>query len=508
MVQLRVAVAKALKAQLTTTGQWRELSVLTGTEGSHFFASGLVFHALDFGGDQLDEVIHEVVPLLLGSREETQPDGRAHLYLDNVVVLEAHLNLPTWLAQHEPDLYRHLYPAKAIGEQDTLTLDELLAAMDRTSANLERLQAIWDRAAPMLPTGPALGSDNEYEDLARAWKDLLSGLPRIDGWTITAPLPAMDEIGQAYLDYQEIGEPPVGVRDATEAPGRDLAEYRHRLNRARRRAARERIQELTTTVDTLLPQIIAAVPRTSKEKLDDARIAEVEAAIAEIERLMGDTAARRGRWSDLHRHLHFGQGHDWHDIYELDWPSVRPDIEAAGFSAADPLPVPDIDLGVAAARHPAGPASIGLDWARLTPDDFEHLLHDLLRALPGYQNVQLLMKANAADRGRDLSAERTIPDGAGGVRTERVIVQAKHWLSKSVPPEEITSALTRITLWEPPVIRGFIVATSGHFTPDAVAWVEKHNDIGRVPLVDLWAESRLATLLSERPWLVARYGLR
>jgi len=45
-------------------------------------------------------------------------------------------------------------------------------------------------------------------------------------------------------------------------------------------------------------------------------------------------------------------------------------------------------------------------------------------------------------------------------------------------------------LWEPPVIRGFVVATSGHFTPDAVAWVEKHNEVGKVPLIDLWAESR------------------
>jgi hypothetical protein len=144
----------------------------------------------------------------------------------------------------------------------------------------------------------------------------------------------------------------------------------------------------------------------------------------------------------------------------------------------------------------------------LDPDGFERLLHDLLRTLPGYQNVQLLMKANAADRGRDISAERVLHDGAGGVRTERVIVQAKHWLSKSVPPEEITSALTRITLWEPPVVRGFIVATSGHFTPDAVAWVERHNEAGKMPFVDLWPEPRLTTMLSELPWLVAEYGLR
>jgi hypothetical protein len=70
--------------------------------------------------------------------------------------------------------------------------------------------------------------------------------------------------------------------------------------------------------------------------------------VAEIERLMGDTAKRRGRWNDLHRHFRFGEGHDWHDIYEFDWPSVRADVEAAGFADTDPPPVPDIDLGEAA----------------------------------------------------------------------------------------------------------------------------------------------------------------
>jgi len=53
-----------------------------------------------------------------------------------------------------------------------------------------------------------------------------------------------------------------------------------------------------------------------------------------------------------------------------------------------------------------------------------------------------------------------------------------------------------------------IVATSGHFTPDAVAWAEKHNDAGTLPLIDLWSAPRLGTLLSERPWLAAEYGLR
>lgn len=391
---------------------------------------------------------------------------------------------------------------------EMLSLDKLLAVMDRAAANLERLQAVWERAGPMLPTGPSAGSTPEYEDLARTWDDLLRGLPKIDGWTITERLPDMHEIGTMYLEYAEIGEPPFRVMEASDAPDKALAEYRHRLNRARRRAVRDRMQELVTKVDALLPMLLADIPRDSLEHPEDARVPELEAAVAEIERLIGGTASRRGRWGDLHRHMHFGQGHDWHDIYELDWPTVKPDIEAAMFSEGDPLPVPDIDLGRVASQRPVGGASTTLSWNKLDPDGFERLLHDLLRNLPGYQNVQLLMKANAADRGRDISAERVLHDGAGGVRTERVIVQAKHWLSKSVPPEEITSALTRITLWEPPVVRGFIVATSGHFTSDAVAWVERHNEAGKVPFIDLWPEPRLTTMLSERPWLVAEYGLR
>jgi hypothetical protein len=390
-----------------------------------------------------------------------------------------------------------------------MDLDAVLAVMDRVSANLERLQAIWDRAYPMLPSGPAAGSTNEYDDLVRAWNDLLKGLPPIDGWTIMEPIPGMDEIGRLYVDYMEIGEPPVGVFDAKERPGKDLAEYRYRLSRARRRVIHDRLQELTATVENLLPQMLVDVARDDQERLNDVRVAEVVDAITEIERLMGDTATRKGRWSDLHRHTYFGQGHDWHDIQEFDWPSVKEDIEAAGLSESDPLPVPmGVDLGQLAASKPEGRASTAIDWAELTPDQFEHLLYDLIRVLPGYQNVQLLMKTNAADRSRDISSERVIKDGAGLVRTERVIIQAKHWLSQSVPPLEIERAVSHMPLWGTPVVRGLIVATSGSFTTDAVALHEIHNDQGKQPYIDLWSEARLSTLLSERPWLLAKYGLR
>jgi hypothetical protein len=389
-----------------------------------------------------------------------------------------------------------------------VNLDDLLQAMDRAAANLAKLDALWERASPMVPTGPSRGSPREYDDLRRSWSSLLPGLPPVDGWRVTVELPDADEIGQMYIDYLEIGEPAFPVMEAAEEPGRALDEYRFRLAQARRRAIRERLQELTFTINDLLPKILHDVPRSSREVITDSNAAHIADSVSEIERLLGDTTERRGRWGDLHRHLYFGQGHDWHDIAELDWPSVRADIEAASLSDADPLPVPDIDLGAAASAHPKGGVTTKLLWDAIDDDGFERLLFDLLRGLPNYQNVEWLMKTRAPDRGRDLSLERILLDGGGTTRTERVIVQAKHWTTKSVAPVDVATTLAALPMWEPPVIRAVIIATSGRFTADAVAVVDKHNTEGKMPFIELWPESRLEVLLAQRPDLAASHGLR
>lgn len=100
------------------------------------------------------------------------------------------------------------------------------------------------------------------------------------------------------------------------------------------------------------------------------------------------------------------------------------------------------------------------------------------------------------------------PDGAGGVRVERVVVQAKHWLSKSVATAEIAANVAQMDLVVPPKVRVLVVATSGTFTLDGIEWTEAHNNKGIAPHVELWPHSRLESLLAARPALAAAHGLR
>lgn len=398
-----------------------------------------------------------------------------------------------------------------------MELDSLLTTFDKVAVNLDKLDRVWERAKPFVPESPQFGSPAEYQTLSRAWDDLLPGLPPIDGWRITDGLPDVDSLGQMFLDYADIGKFPKQALAIAGQPEEDLSKYRHFLDRARRRAIASRLTMLTERITELIREVVSGLPTreawladlTSKRvRIDTPATSEINDSLEEIERLLGQTVERRGRWGDLRRHLRFGEAGDWLDISESDWPSVQWDIEAAKAGDTDPIPVPDIDLGAAGAADLTGGATTALNWSALNPDDFERLLFDLIRDLDGYQNVEWLMKTNAPDRGRDISLQRVVPDAAGTIRTDRVIVQAKHYTSKSVGPSDVQGALTTLPLWEPPVIRSLIIATSSRFSSDAVALAEKHNDLGNRPFIELWPDSRLETLLAQRPKLAITYGLR
>jgi hypothetical protein len=53
-----------------------------------------------------------------------------------------------------------------------------------------------------------------------------------------------------------------------------------------------------------------------------------------------------------------------------------------------------------------------------------------------------------------------------------------------------------------------IIATSGRFTADAVAIIEKQNQSDNALRIEMWTESHLESILAEKPALIAEFGLR
>ncbi len=392
-------------------------------------------------------------------------------------------------------------------------LDEALGEFDAAETTLRRLEAVWQRLAELVPEGIAFVGDSpegiEYEDLRRAFRELVDGLPGIDDWTISEFPWALDEIAQSRFDARDIGEVEAitSVEQGVGAPGDAIREYRFRFNRARRSLVRERAQELMSEIAVLLTELQERVERDN-EPIADVEWLKLVDRIREVERLMGSSMSRTGRWRDLTRHLAFAQGVDLHDIADHDWPSVLIDIQSALYGEYEPMPVQVRDLAELAATKPRGQVSTKLAWSVLSDEDFERLVFNIISDAPGYENPRWLTKTRAPDRGRDLSVDRVVSDSLSGVTRQRAIIQCRHSLSKSVTPTDVSNAIASMKLCEPPPVDVLIFATSGRFTGDAVTWIDKHNDERQRPVLEPWADSHLESLLSPRPYIVAEFGLR
>ena len=81
-------------------------------------------------------------------------------------------------------------------------------------------------------------------------------------------------------------------------------------------------------------------------------------------------------------------------------------------------------------------------------------------------------------------------------------------MTKSVSPSDVATLKEQIGTWEPPKVDVLIIATTGRFTADAVAAIEKQNAADRGLKIEMWPESHLEKLLAERPALIAEFGLR
>jgi hypothetical protein len=401
----------------------------------------------------------------------------------------------------------------AMCEADGMDLDAALGQFDRVEANLARLQTVVDQLEALIPGGIEFGASPEarqYRELCASFAEISAALPPIDGYTITAQPLERDTIAQTRLDANDIGEPEIliSLGQEMDAPQVEIDEYRRRFSTARRQLVRDRLAQLIGDVDELL-----ARQGQPPEDPDDLRTwaasfgwDELQHRIAEIRRLLKG-GALGGRSGDLMRHLSFAEPVDLRDIIIHDWPSVRPLFEQQLYSEREPLPVTSQDLAQLVAASPAGAVTTALNWAALNDESFERLIFNVISDAAGYENPQWLTRTRAPDRGRDLSVDRVAADSLGGTRRSRVMIQCKHWTSRSVGPNDAADAVAKAQLWSSPPFDAVVIATTGRFSSDAVAWIENHNLGSRLQL-EMWPESHLEMLLATRPTVVEEFRLR
>jgi len=388
-------------------------------------------------------------------------------------------------------------------------LQDALGIFAKVEANLDKLEGVWNRIRDLMPDGPSYGLDtSEWRQLRLAWAELCTGIAPIDGVTIEPYLPAPDELADANVRAMEEGDV---LRFLTyrDRPGEEIVEYRVRLERARRALAVGQLRSVVADIDTMLNTVEVIDHRATWG--GEFGWASLKRGIDELEQLVGGLIPRRARWNDLHRHMRFAQDNDLRDVVDMDWPSVRGELEPLIFNELEPLPIDaSIDLGSLGRSKPPRPSAgpVPLGWDALDDELFERLIFVLLQRTDGYTDVTWLMPTRAPDRGRDIQAYQLVSDPLMPSRRIRVIVQCKHWTTKSVNPDEVSAVLTRMALWEPPTVEVVIIATCGRFTADAVAMIEKREEARQSPRVIMLADSDLETLLSQHQGLIAEFGLR
>jgi hypothetical protein len=391
-------------------------------------------------------------------------------------------------------------------------MNAALRQFEAAEANIEKLERIWTEMERLSPKASGWGAIQNMTTARAPMRTYSPPFRKSTAGSRKACRQTLNGLAQNRLDAREIDEISaiVSVEEDATAPGREIAEYKYRLTKRRRSLIRAALREAMAAVHECLKVMQAKYESDfeAPKTIDPADWEEMKGNIKQIDMLLGGSLPRPPRWGELHRHLHFGMTGDLKDIVTHDWPQVKAGLSKGLYDENEPVPVEVEDLGTLAASHPTGPVATKLKWDKLTAEDFERLIFSLISSAKGYENPEWLMHTNAPDRGRDLSVTRVVDDPLGGVMRSRVLIQCKHWTTKSVLVGDVSELKDQIKLWEPPKVDVLVIATSGRFTSDAVASIEKHNGSDRALRIEMWPESHLERLLASRPSLIADFGLR
>lgn len=192
------------------------------------------------------------------------------------------------------------------------SLNDALRHFESTEANLAKAEKVLDEIESEIPNGIAfVGDSPEYESNCRSFIELVDSLPAIDGWKPKLAALELDEIAQMRMDAQELGEIEcqVSVERQITDPSRLLREYRHQFNRKRQELIRGALEALIDRINDRLRDLTNLVgkERAMNEAVEDKSFEALKSDVDQIATLLGSSVEKPPRWSDLMRHLGFGQ---------------------------------------------------------------------------------------------------------------------------------------------------------------------------------------------------------
>jgi hypothetical protein len=131
---------------------------------------------------------------------------------------------------------------------------EALKQFEATEANLLKLQRLWDELQTLFPASVSLDHDPEYEDRCRSFESVLRALPMIDGWKPDLCPPDPEGVAATRFDLMELGEPLAEAQFETAlwSEGRQIREYRFRLDQKRRALIRDSLLSLMDEFEVCL----------------------------------------------------------------------------------------------------------------------------------------------------------------------------------------------------------------------------------------------------------------
>jgi len=387
------------------------------------------------------------------------------------------------------------------------TLNTALRQFEVVEANLVKAERLLDTIMEAIPNSVAFGGNSDYESNCFYFDAVYASLPKIKGWKPEIRLLELDEIAQNRLDARELGEIEciVHVEQSIDEPSKSLRQYRLRFAQMRRSLVREALEKLIVGVDECIE--VLSQTHESRVEVYEENLRVLEQNLAQINVLIGSDTANPGHLSVV-RDILFGLNNADLETAQRCWPQATADLRKWVYSDNDPIDVDIADLENVVNSKPKGGVATKLNWSNLSAEEFERLIYALVAMAPGYENAAWLMKTNAPDRGRDVSVFRVHSDALSGTMRRRVIIQCKHWMTKSVGMAEIAILREQMKLWESPRVDVHVIATTGRFTSDAISAVENQNLSDSALRIEMWPESHLELLLASRPDLIAEFGLR